>query len=82
MKSRGPLDPLEPFQGDRADVRVKAAWHQGRWTLEVRRVLDTTSKFDVPFMIDTPVYLTVATYNRTQTRHGEHITPIKVILQP
>ena len=73
---------IAPFQGDRADVRAKASWQQGRWSLEVRRVLDTKSAFDVPFVIDKPVYLTVATYNRTQTRHGEHITPIKVMLQP
>lgn len=73
---------IEPFQGDRADVRAKAAWKQGRWTLEARRALDTKSEFDVPFVIGKPVYLTVATYNRTQTRHGEHITPITVMLQP
>lgn len=73
---------LAPFQGDRGDVRAQAAWHQGRWTLETRRVLDTQSKYDVPFVAGQPVYMTIATYNRTQTRHGEHIKPVRVVLQP
>jgi cytochrome b subunit of formate dehydrogenase len=73
---------VAPFTGDRADVRAKAAWREGRWTLEARRVLDTTSAYDVPFVPGQPVYLTIATYNRTETRHGEHIKPIRLILQP
>lgn len=73
---------IEPFQGDRADVRAKAAWYQGRWTLEMRRRLDTKSTFDVAFVPGKPVYFTVATYNRTQTRHGEQIKPIRVLFQP
>jgi thiosulfate reductase cytochrome b subunit len=73
---------LEPFQGDRADVRGQAEWRVGRWTLEVRRVLDTRSKFDVAFSPDRPVYLSVAPYNRTQVQHGEHIRPVRVVLQP
>ena len=37
---------LEPFQGDRADVRAQAKWQAGRWTLEMRRALDTKSPFE------------------------------------
>jgi len=73
---------LERFTGDRADVRAKAAWTKGRWTLEARRVLDTRSPYDVAFVPGKPVYVTVATYNRTQTRHGEHLAPVRVMLQP
>ena len=29
-----------------------------------------------------PLYITVAMYNRTQTRHSEHIKPVRVMLQP
>lgn len=65
-----------PFQGDRAHVRAKAKWAQGRWTLEVRRVFDTRSAFDVAFSTERPVYLTLAPYNRAQTRHSEHIKPV------
>ena len=72
---------IDPFQGDRADVRAQGAWHQGRWTVETRRLLDTRSAYDVAFVPRRPVYITVATYNRTQTRHGEHIKPVRVMLQ-
>jgi hypothetical protein len=73
---------ISPLTGDRGDVRGKAAWRDGRWTLETRRLLDTGSHYDVAFVPGEPVYITVATYNRTQTRHGEHITPVRVMLQP
>ncbi len=71
----------EPFRGDRADVRAKAAWHRGRWTLEVSRVLDTQSEYDVAFSTKRPVYLTLAPYNRSQTRHSEHIKPVRLTLE-
>ncbi len=51
-------------------------------TLEVSRQLDTQSEYDVAFSTARPVYLSVAAFNRTQTRHSEHIRPIKVTLQP
>jgi hypothetical protein len=73
---------IEPFKGDRADVRGQAAWREGRWTLETYRVLDTKSPYDVAFLPGKPVYITVATYNRTETRHTEHIRPVRVVLEP
>jgi hypothetical protein len=72
---------IEPFRGDRAHVRARARWHRGRWTLEARRILDTQSKYDVAFSINRPVYLSLATYNRSQTRHSEHIKPVQLILE-
>ena len=73
---------VSPFTGDRADVRAKGAWAAGRWTLETRRVLDTGSKYDVAFVPNQPLYITVAAYHRTQTRHSEHIKPVRVVLEP
>jgi len=72
---------IGPLTGDRADVRAKAEWRDGRWTLETRRVLDTGSQYDVAFVPGEPVYITVATYNRAQTRHSEHIKPVRVVLE-
>lgn len=72
---------IAPFQGDRADVRAKGKWKNGYWTLEISRPLDTGSKFDVPFTFAKPVYISLAAYNRTQTRHSEHIRPLQLILQ-
>ena len=76
-----PIFSIAPFLGDRADVRAKGKWEKGYWTLETKRVLDTGSKYDVAFNFDRPVYISIATYNRTQTRHGEHISPVKVVLR-
>ncbi|MBM3217682.1 MAG: hypothetical protein FJZ38_03210 [Candidatus Rokubacteria bacterium] len=73
---------IGPLTGDRGHVRGKAQWKDGRWTLETRRALDTASKYDVPFVPGEPVYITVALYNRVQTRHSEHIKPVRVVLQP
>jgi len=72
---------IAPLTGDRADVRAKAEWKDGRWTLETRRLLDTGSQYDVAFVPGEPVYITVATYNRAQTRHSEHIKPVRVVLE-
>jgi Ethylbenzene dehydrogenase len=72
---------IAPLQGHRADVRAKGAWHQGRWTLEVRRVLDTKSPYDVALTPGKPVYVSIAAFNRTQTRHSEHLKPIRLLLQ-
>jgi cytochrome b subunit of formate dehydrogenase len=73
---------IEPFQGDRGDVRGQGAWQEGRWTVEVRRALNTRSQYDVAFVPGRPVYITIAAYNRTQTRHSEHIKPVRAVLQP
>jgi len=70
-----------PFQGDRADVRAEAMWADGHWTLEATRVLDTGSDYDVPFSQDQAVFLWVAVFNHTQTRHSYHIHPVRVVLQ-
>ena len=70
-----------PFQGDRADVRAEAMWADGHWTLEATRVLDTGSDYDVPFSQDQAVFLWVAVFNHTQTRHSYHIHPVRVVLE-
>jgi len=72
---------IAPLQGDRADVRGKGDWRDGRWTLEAIRVLDTQSKYDVALTPGKPVYLSIAAFNRTQTRHSEHIKPVRLILE-
>ncbi|MBM4259056.1 MAG: hypothetical protein FJ147_24545 [Deltaproteobacteria bacterium] len=72
---------IEPFQGDRAHVRAKGDWRKGVWTLETRRLLDTKSEYDVAFNFERPVYISLGAFNRTQTRHSEHIKPVKVVLE-
>jgi thiosulfate reductase cytochrome b subunit len=69
------------FSGDRGDVRGGARWQDGYWTLETSRLLDTGSDYDVPFGNGQPVYLWVAVFNHSQTRHSQHLHPLRVILE-
>lgn len=72
---------VTPLQGDRGNVGSRARWHKGRWTVEMKRVLDTKSKFDIAFKPGTSVYMSVAAFNRTETRHSEHLRPIRLQIQ-
>jgi hypothetical protein len=62
--------------GDRADVRSAARWASGLWALEVKRRLETTSKFDVP--IKSGVFMRVAAFDHSQIRHTRHVRPIRI----
>jgi thiosulfate reductase cytochrome b subunit len=68
-----------PFQGDRGDVRAVAKWSRGWWRLEVSRKLDTGSKYDVAIVNDT--YFWVAVFDHTQTRHSQHLHPVRLELR-
>ena len=70
-----------PFQGDRGDVQAVARWNDGWWRMEVRRKLDTGSKFDVALVENHPVYLWVAVFDHAQTRHSQHLHPVKLVLE-
>jgi hypothetical protein len=70
------------FTGDRADVRAEARWSDGRWTLEARRLLDTGSPYDIAFSPDRDMFLWVAVFNHSQTRHSQHLQPLRMVLEP
>jgi len=65
-----------PFEGDRGDVAAVGAWCKGWWRLEVRRELETGSRFDVAIADGT--YLWVAVFDHTQTRHSQHLHPVRL----
>ena len=67
--------------GDRGDVKAVSHWHNGVWTMEIKRKLDTGSEYDVAFRKDRPTYLWVAAFNHTQTRHSRHLYPVEVELE-
>lgn len=69
------------LEGDRADVVAEARWASGRWTLEARRALDTGSEYDIPFVRGRAVFLWVSVFNHTQTRHSQHLRPLRVVLE-
>ena len=67
--------------GDRGDVTAVSNWHNGMWTMEIKRKLDTGSEYDVAFQKGQPTYLWVAAFNHAQTRHSRHLYPVSVELQ-
>ncbi|MBW7850227.1 MAG: cytochrome b/b6 domain-containing protein [Rhodospirillales bacterium] len=68
-----------PFQGDRGDVRALGRWHDGRWRLEASRRLKTGSEFDLP--IATGIHLWVAAFDHSQTRHSQHLHPLRLAVE-
>lgn len=72
---------LGAYEGDRAQIRAGARWKDGYWTLEASRDLKTGSAYDVDFEPGTPVYLWVAVFDHTQTRHTRHVRPVTLKLR-
>ena len=70
-----------PFEGDRGDVQASAKWHDGWWCLEVRRKLDTGSKYDTALLHHRTTYLWVAAFDHAQTRHSMHLHPVSLNLE-
>ena len=69
------------YEGDRAEVDVAPKWKDGWWTLETKRKLKSTSKFDVDFTEAKPLYMWTSAFDRAQTRHTRHVRPIKIELR-
>lgn len=65
---------------NRAHVRAAGHWADGIWTLELTRSLATGAPDDLPFRADEPLFLWVAPFDGTQTRHGRHLEPIEIRL--
>lgn len=69
------------YEGDRADITGGAKWKDGKWTLETVRNLATGSKFDKDFAPGKDLYMWVAVFDHTQTRHTRHARPVRVTVQ-
>jgi hypothetical protein len=72
----------EGFAGDRAHVRAGAKWQEGFWTLEASRDLATSSPTDLEFEIGRDLFIWVAVFDHTQTRHTRHTRPIRLHVAP
>ncbi len=70
-----------PHEGDRGEVFAEAEWKDGKWTLEAKRKMDTQSKYDFTLQPDVPVYMWVAVFNHTQTRHSQHLHPVELRME-
>ena len=62
---------VSPPTGDRADIKAKAVYNNGMWTLEYGRKLATGSNYDIQFSDLTKMYsFGTAVYDNSQTRHS------------
>lgn len=62
---------VSPFAGDRGDLKAKAVWRQGRWTLELARPLVTSSRHDVQFADRKASYVFApAIFDNAEVRHA------------
>jgi cytochrome b subunit of formate dehydrogenase len=68
-------------EGDRYDVKGSAHWEGGHWTLVTSRDLKTGSKYDQDFVPGRPLYMWVAVFDHTQTRHTRHPRPVRIDVQ-
>ena len=67
--------------GERADVIGRAKWRDGHWTLVTARDLQISSKYGKNFVPGQPLYMWVAVFDHTQTRHTVHSRPVRVVVQ-
>jgi hypothetical protein len=68
---------VSPFTGDRGDLKVNAAWKDGKWTAEIERKLVTGSKTDVQFKDLSKTYgFGVAFFDNAQVRHAYVLEPL------
>ena len=51
------------------------------WTMIVSRDLKTGSKFDQDFIPGRELYMWVAVFDHTQTRHTRHTRPVRLVVQ-
>jgi cytochrome b subunit of formate dehydrogenase len=68
-------------EGDRYDTKAAAHWADGHWTLVVSRDLKTGSKYDQDFVPGKDLYMWVAVFDHTQTRHTRHVRPVKIVTE-
>lgn len=68
-----------PPGGGRGEIEAAAKWASGRWTLEVKRKLDTGRPQDVP--IRNGVRMWVAAFDHAETRHTWHLRPFRLEIE-
>jgi hypothetical protein len=64
------------YEGDRGDVRAYATWHNGWWTLEMVRFLQTPSHYDLP--IRDGLRLWFAAFDHAQTAHSRSARAVQL----
>ncbi|MFQ5625477.1 MAG: ethylbenzene dehydrogenase-related protein, partial [Methyloligellaceae bacterium] len=68
--ARGWKQPLKAQAEDKQQVTSKAVWEQGRWTLVMKRALDTGDKNDVQFSAGRFIPMAVNAWDGSNGEHG------------
>lgn len=71
------------FVGDRGNISAGWKWENGVWTIELGRLLDTGSEFDVQFTdLTASYYFGVAVFENAQVRHATQTAPSFLVFKP
>ncbi len=68
------------FVGDRGHIACKSRHHSGRWTVWMRRKLDTGSRYDATFTPGGSHPFGCAAFNCTSKRHAYNLLPYRLVL--
>ncbi|MBV9519902.1 MAG: cytochrome b/b6 domain-containing protein [Hyphomicrobiales bacterium] len=69
------------YEGERGVIRGAAKWKDGHWTLITARKLKSGGKYDKDFVPGHDLYMWVAVFDHTQTRHTVHSRAVRVTTQ-
>ncbi|MFI4997157.1 MAG: ethylbenzene dehydrogenase-related protein [Hyphomicrobiales bacterium] len=69
------------YTGARGAIHAKAKWADGHWTLIASRDLKASDTKDQEFAPGREIYMWVAVYDHTQTRHSRHTRPVRLVVQ-
>jgi hypothetical protein len=69
-----------PCTGDRADVRCASRYADGRWTVHLRRALDTGSPYDVRFVPGGRQPFSCAAFDHCSRRHAYTVAACELVL--
>ena len=64
------------YEGSRADLQGGSEWHDGYWTLEVVRDMDTGQNQDLA--MEDGLYMWLSVFDHNQTRHTRHSRPVRL----
>jgi hypothetical protein len=70
----------EAFRGDRGDVRCQSGHRDGRWTLYIRRKLETGSQYDTQFSPGGRYAFVCAAFDHAGKRHAYALPTFHLVL--
>jgi len=73
---------VSAFVGDRGDITCVSKHENGRWTLYMRRKLDSGSQYDAKFVPGRQHTFGCAAFDRTSKRHAYDSAVYRLVLEP